>query len=145
MEKQDYHGSIIVTSTPKEAVDKISRVSEWWVKNFEGNSQKRNDIFTVRSGSGDRYTVKVSEFIPDKRIVWEVIDSHQGWVKNETEWTGTKIVWEVSAQKDGTHIAMTHIGLVPSIECYTKCTLGWEYLLHKSLFKFLTENAGLPV
>jgi uncharacterized protein YndB with AHSA1/START domain len=141
---QDYHISITADITPKEALDKISRVSEWWATNFEGSSQKLNDVFTVRFGSGDMYKVKVTEFIPDKKFVWQVIDSHQGWVANETEWTGTKILWEVSAQKDDTQIDMTHIGLVPIIECYDKCTQGWDYLLQKSLLRFLTENKGLP-
>jgi hypothetical protein len=145
MEKQDYQTSITAHITPKEALDKISRVSEWWSTNFEGSSQKVNDIFTVRFGSGDKFKVKVSECIPDKKIAWQVMDSNQSWVANVTEWTGTKILWEVSVQKDGTRINMTHIGLVPSIECYSKCILGWDYLLQKSLLRFLTENKGLPV
>jgi hypothetical protein len=143
--KTDYHGSIVAKITPKEALDKISRVSEWWATNFEGSSQKPNDIFTVRFKSGDMYKVKVSELIPENKIAWQVIDSHQGWVKNQNEWTDTKILWEVSTQKDGTRIDMTHVGLVPNIECFDKCTLGWDYLLNKSLFRFLTENKGLPV
>ncbi len=141
---QDYHTCITADITPKEALDKIGRVSEWWATNFEGSSQKLNDIFTVRFGSGDMYKVKVSEFIPDKKIVWQVIDSNQTWVANATEWTGTKIAWEVSTQKDGMRIDMTHIGLVPGIDCYNRCKQGWDYLLHKSLFRYLTENIGLP-
>jgi Activator of Hsp90 ATPase homolog 1-like protein len=143
--EQDYQGSIVAKVTPKEALDKISRVSEWWAKNFEGSSHKPNDIFTVRFGSGDRYQVKVSEITPDKKITWDVIDSYQGWVKNQTEWTGTKILWEISVQEDGTRIEMTHIGLAPTLECHDKCIQGWDYLLHRSLFGFLTVNKGLPV
>ncbi|MDR3577147.1 MAG: hypothetical protein P4L50_25075 [Anaerolineaceae bacterium] len=145
MNKQDYHSSILAQITPKEALDKISRVSEWWAIDFEGSSQKLNDIFTVRFGSGDMYKVKVSEFIPDKKIEWLVIDSYQGWVNNQTEWTDTKIIWEVSAQQEGTRIDMTHIGLVPTLECHDKCTLGWDYLLQKSIFRFIAEKKGLPV
>ena len=145
MKTQDYHSTFVANVTAKEAFDKISSVSEWWSTNFEGESQKLNDIFTVRFPDGDMYKIKVSEFIPDKKIAWQVIDSHQTWVANATEWTGTKILWEVSAQKEDTRIDMTHIGLAPSIECYDKCTLGWDYLLNKSLFKFLSENKGLPV
>lgn len=145
MKNQDYRSSIVANVTPKEALDKISRVSEWWAKNFEGSSQKLNDIFTVRFGNGDMYKGKVSEFIPDQKIAWQVIDSHQTWVANVTEWTGTTILWEVSVQEAGTQITMTHIGLNPSLECYETCSnKGWDYLLHKSLLSFLTENKGLP-
>jgi hypothetical protein len=145
MKKQDYRSSITAHTTPKEALEKISRVSEWWSTNFEGSSQKVNDIFTVRFGSGDMFKIKVSELIPGKKISWEVVDSVQTGVKDATEWTDTKILWEVSAQKEGTRIDFTHIGLVPNLECYNDCIQGWDYLLQKSLIKFLTENKGLPV
>ena len=144
MNKQDYHSDIVTNVTPTEAFEKIGRVSEWWATNFEGGSQKLNDVFTVRFGSGDMYKVKIIELVPNKKIVWEVIDSYQGWVKDHTEWVGTKILWEVLPKKDGTRIDLTHIGLVPIIECFDKCIQGWDYLLQKSLIKFLTEKKGLP-
>jgi ribosome-binding ATPase YchF (GTP1/OBG family) len=143
--KNDYTTSISVERSQKEAFDKISRVSEWWAKNFEGNSQKLYDIFTVRFGSGDMYKIKISEFIRDKKIVWQVIESDQTWHEERDEWTGTEIIWEVTKQKDGTRIDMTHKGLIPTSECYDKCKVGWDYLIQKSLFQFLTENKGLPV
>jgi hypothetical protein len=142
--KQDYRTAIVANVTPKEAFDKIARASEWWANNFEGSSQQLDDVFTVRFGNGDMYKLKVSEFIPDQKITWQVIDSNQTWVTNITEWTGTKILWEVSAQEDGTRIDMTHIGLGPSLDCYDKCIQGWDYLLHKSLIGLLTDNKGLP-
>ncbi len=145
MKNQDYHSSISANITPSEALDKISRASEWWATNFEGSSQKPNDIFTVRFGNGDMYKVKVSEIIPDKKITWEVIDSYQGWHENHAEWTGTKIVWEVFPQKDSIEVKMTHLGLAPEFECFDKCSQGWDYLLQKSISRFLTENKGLPV
>ena len=85
-EKQDYRGKISANITPQEAFDKISRVSEWWGKNFEGKSSKVNDVFTVRFPSGDMYKIRIAETDPDKRIVWDVIDAFQGWVKNTSEW-----------------------------------------------------------
>jgi hypothetical protein len=91
------------------------------------------------------YKVKIAEIIPDKKVVWDVIDSYQGWHNDHTEWVGTKIVWEVFPQKDGTEVKMTHVGLVPEFECFDTCSQGWDYLMLKSLSKFLTENAGLPV
>jgi hypothetical protein len=144
MENQDYHSSITANITPSEAFDKIRRVSEWWAANFEGKSQDLNDVFTVRFKAGDMYKAKVIECIPDKKIVWEIIDSNQSWVANTTEWTGTKIIWEISSQKDGTQIDMKHAGLKPELECFNTCTRGWDYLNKKSLYQFLTENKGLP-
>jgi hypothetical protein len=91
------------------------------------------------------YKLQIAEVVPNERMVWGVIDARQVWVKDPTEWVGTRIVWEISSQARGTQIDMTHIGLVPEIECYEKCTLGWDYLIKSSLSKFLTDNTGLPV
>ena len=48
MKEQDYHSSITASVTPQEAFEKISHVSEWWAKDFEGKSEEPNDVFTVR-------------------------------------------------------------------------------------------------
>jgi hypothetical protein len=144
MTTQDYHSRFTANISPGEAFEKISRVSEWWSKNFEGKSQKPNDVFTVRFSSGDMYKAKVSEMLPDNKIIWEFIDAYQGWVKNPTEWVGTKIIWEVAPQKDSVEVKMTHSGLVPELECFDTCTKGWHYLMQESLFKFLNEGKGLP-
>jgi hypothetical protein len=45
---QDYHNIIITQIAPKETFNKISEVSNWWSKKFEGSSSKLDDIFTVR-------------------------------------------------------------------------------------------------
>lgn len=144
MKKQDYTATISVNATSKETLDKISRVSEWWSTNFEGESSKLGDVFTVHFKSGDWYKIKIAELTPGKKIVWDVIAADQTWHEDRDEWTGTKIVWELTPEKNGTKIDMTHEGLVPEFECYEKCKMGWDYLTQKSLFKFLTENKGLP-
>jgi hypothetical protein len=144
MTNQDYQGSFTANIPPREALEKISRVSEWWSNNFEGKSQKLNDVFTVQFKSGDMYKVKVSEIIPNKKIIWEVIDAYQGWVKLPTEWVGTQIIWEVIPQKDSVEVKMMHSGLVPELECFDTCTKGWNYLMLESLSKFLNEGKGHP-
>ena len=144
MQQQDYHGSIAADITPKEAFDKISCVNEWWSTNFEGESSKLGDVFTVRFKSGDWYTIKISEMISGKNIVWDVIAADQTWHEDRDEWTGTKIVWDISPEKDGSIVTMTHQGLVPEFECYEKCKMGWDYLTQKSLLKFLNGDKGLP-
>ncbi len=145
MNNQDYQSSITTHSTPEEAFEKISRVSEWWAKDFEGRSEEPNDVFTVRFQNGDMYKVKVSESIPHKKILWDVIDSYQGWHDDHTEWVGTKIVWEVLPKTDSTEVKMTHAGLVPEFECFAQCRLGWDYLMGKSLLNLLNSNKGMPV
>ena len=143
MENQNYHGSISTQIAPKEAFDKIARVSEWWATNFQGKSRNLNDIFTVRFG--DTFvTFKIVEAVPDKKVVWQVTDSYLSWLNDKTEWNGTQIVWEISSHNHATQVEMTHVGLVPGIECYDDCKVGWDSYIEKSLSKFLAENKGRP-
>jgi hypothetical protein len=83
---------------------------------FEGKSIKVNDVFCVRFPNGHLYKIRIAESDPTKRIVWDVIDAYQGWVKNTPEWAGTRIVWEIKDDRNGgVSIDMTHVGLVPQI------------------------------
>ena len=147
MENENYHTSFTTNVSAKDAFKKITNVSGWWSKHFEGKSEKQDDIFTVRfgaEGEKDMFKIQVTEVVSEKRIVWKVIDSKQEWVKNPTEWTGTEIVWEIASEKNGTKITMTHKGLVPEMECYEKCEGAWNWLTSESLSKLLQENVGKP-
>jgi hypothetical protein len=143
MNQQNYQSSIAADFTPAEAFEGISRVNEWWAKNFEGSAEKLNDIFTVHFGE-TFVTFKVTESIPGKKIAWEVTDCHLPWLKDKTEWNGTTVMFEISPLSDGTQVTMTHIGLVPEVECFGACEAGWNEHFKGSLFKLLTEHAGVP-
>ena len=143
MKGQNYHNSIVANITAKDALENISRVPKWWATNFEGNSQKLNDIFTVRFGE-TFVTFKIAELVSDKKIVWQVIDCYLHWLTDKKEWKGTKIDWEISTKNNSTQIDMTHIGLVPEIECYKDCKKGWNFFVGESLLKLITEGKGLP-
>ena len=142
---QDYRSSFTTKIPPQETFSKIDNVSKWWSTHFEGMSSKPGDVFTVRFSGGDWYTIRIEEMIPDKKIVWNVLDADQTWHEDRDEWAGTQIVWEISAEENGSMVTMTHLGLVPAFECYDQCKLGWDYLIQQSLYKYLTEGAGLPV
>ena len=143
MKKQDYNECITVNATAQETFKSINSVSDWWTISFEGRSEKLNDVFTVRF-SETFITVKIVELIPYKKILWHVIDCNKHWLKNKKEWKDTKMSWEISAEKNGTQINFTHIGLVPGIECYKGCEKAWNFYVKESLFKLLTERKGIP-
>ncbi|HET6542750.1 MAG TPA: SRPBCC domain-containing protein [Chryseolinea sp.] len=144
MNKQDYTASIAVNATPQEVFKKINSVTKWWTEDLKGSSQQLNDEFTVRFGDVHVSKQKLVEVIPDKKVVWLVTGSKLNFIEDESEWTGTKISFELSNDDDKTQIHFTHIGLVPEVECYRDCTRGWDHYIKKSLFKFLTEGKGSP-
>ncbi|HTS45698.1 MAG TPA: hypothetical protein VMH01_14965 [Puia sp.] len=143
MKQTDYHCSITVSKSAEESFTKINSVSSWWTENLEGSSRKLNDIFTIRFGE-TFVTMKIIESIPNKKILWQVTDCRLHWLNDKKEWNATKINWEISNKNGLTHINMTHIGLVPKIECYKDCEKGWNFYVGESLFKLITEEKGLP-
>ncbi len=143
MEKQDYTVSITVAATPQQAFEAINDVAGWWTKAFEGDSEKPEDVFTVRFGE-TYITSSVVELIPFKKITWLVTDCNKHWLKNKKEWNGTRMDWSISDGEDGTTITFTHIGLVPGIECYNGCEGAWNSYIKESLFKLLSEGKGKP-
>ncbi len=144
MERHDYRSSITARLSPREAIDRIGRVSDWWtLKGFSGKAREAGDAFTVRFGETS-VDLEVSELVPDSRVVWEVKDSHLPWLKDQKEWNHTRIIWEVARDDGATRITMTHSGLTPEVECFESCKAGWDFYFGKSLLKLLADNEGLP-
>jgi len=85
------------------------------------------------------------EVIPNEKVVWLVTDSNLDFTKNKSEWTGTKIIFDVSKINNKTQLRFTHVGLVPAIECYDGCSGAWEDLIQKSLFSLITNGEGKMV
>jgi hypothetical protein len=143
MKHQDFNCSITTNVTAEEAMEAISRVQDWWVTNFEGASQKLGDVFTARVG-GTFVTFNITEFIPDSKIVWTVTNCYFPWLRDKTEWMGTKIIFEVSNENNLTTINLTHLGLVPKNEGYDNFVKGWKVYVQGSLLKLLNESIGQP-
>lgn len=143
MSQNDYTATISARITVNEAMERISRVPDWWTNGFTGTSQKPGDTFTVRFGE-TFVDFRVTEIVPNERIVWEVTDCHLHFIPNKKEWNDTRVVWEVSADDESASVRMTHIGLIPAHQCYQNCEQGWNFFLRQSLLKLLNENEGLP-
>lgn len=138
MEKKDFTFTIVTDRTPQEVFKAIRDVRSWWSGLFAeeiiGVSEKLNDEFIFRAGEGAHYSKqKLVEVIPDKRVVWNVEESALTFVEDQSEWTGTNVVFDI-AEKDGkTELTFTHHGLTPEVACYDACSSGWSRYLKEKL------------
>src|SRR5439155_8274061 len=135
MKKQNFTTTISVDQPPEEAFAAINNVRGWWSGEIEGDTDKLGAEFTYRYKDVHRSKQKITEFVPGKKIVWHVLDSHLSFVKDKNEWNDTDIVFDISEEQDKTEVRFTHLGLVPQYECYGSCSNAWGELINGNLRK----------
>lgn len=139
MTTKDFTINAWVNKTPQEVFKAITNVRAWWTgyysEQFTGNSANLNDEFSFRAGEGAHYSKqKLTEVIPNQKIVWDVIESELSFLQKTDEWTGTKVIFEISEHDGKTQLTFTHQGLKPEVECYDSCAPTWtQYVQHKLL------------
>jgi hypothetical protein len=144
MTKPDFTTTILVDQTSQEAFNAIINPQGWWSEEIQGGTAKLNDEFQYQYEDLHRSKMRLIEVIPDKKVVWLVLDNYFKFTKDKTEWTGTKIVFEISEKDDKTQVRFTHMGLVPEYECFEVCTKAWTHYIHDSLGGLITTGKGLP-
>ena len=143
MNTQDFTYTFMVDESPEEVFNAVTDVRGWWSEKLEGNSANVNDEFTYRYKDLHWSQHKLTEVIPNKKVVWLVMDSRLNFIKDKKEWNGTTIIFEISRKKDKTELRFTHVGLLPDLECFDACSGGWTYYM-SSLQKLITTGAGEP-
>jgi NAD(P)-dependent dehydrogenase (short-subunit alcohol dehydrogenase family) len=82
--------------------------------------------------------------MPDKKVVWLVLDNYFNFTEDKSEWKGTKITFEVAKKDDTTQVRFSHLGLVPEYECYDVCSNAWGSYVSGSLRSLITTGGGRP-
>ena len=141
---EDFTTTLVVDKTPHEAFEAINNVRGWWSETVEGGTHQLNDVFVYQYKDIHASTQKLIEIVPDKKVVWLVTDSLLSFVKLKSEWTGTKIIFEISKKGDQTEVKFTHQGLDPQVECFNDCSGGWDYYLQRSLLPLIQIGTGNP-
>lgn len=144
MENQDFTTTLLVDRSAKEAFDAINNVRGWWSENIEGGTEKLNDVFTYRVKDLHQCTMKLTEVVPNKKVVWLVLDNYFNFTKDQSEWIGTKVSFEITEKDGKTQIRFTHIGLVPAHECYEICENAWTGYIQNSLRDLINTGTGQP-
>jgi hypothetical protein len=144
MNTPDFTSTILVDQSPSAAFNAITNVRGWWSEEIEGNTNQLNAEFDYHFEDVHRCKIKIIEMIPDKKVVWLVEENYFKFTKDKSEWTGTKIIFDIMEKDHKTAIRFTHQGLVPEYECYDICKGAWTTYIQKSLYSLITTGKGQP-
>ncbi len=140
---KDYTKTFVVAQSPEQVFAAINDVRGWWSEDIEGDTDRLGAVFTFRYQNLHRSKHAISELVPGEKVVWHIVDADINFVKNKSEWDGTDVVFRIRRKGDQTEVRFTHVGLVPTIECYGDCSGAWGFHLD-SLRKLIETGVGEP-
>jgi hypothetical protein len=144
MKAPDFTTAILVDQTAQEVFDAVNNVRGWWSEEIEGSTDKLNDVFHYHYEDAHRCSMKLVEVVPAQKVVWLVLNNYFKFTKDETEWTGNHIVFDITKQDGKTQLRMTQVGLVPEYECFDICRDAWTNYIQHSLKNLITTGKGSP-
>lgn len=144
MDNNSFTKTISVNKSPGEAFDAIKDFRGWWSEEIEGRTDTLNDNFLYHYKDIHRCKIKLIEYLPERRLVYQVVENEFNFVKDKKEWVDTKLIFEISPEGSGTKIKFTHEGLVPHYECYQVCNDAWSGYIGNSLKNFIQTGKGNP-
>ncbi|TJY39582.1 SRPBCC domain-containing protein [Cohnella pontilimi] len=140
---QSYSTSFKVDHSPEEVFAAINNVRGWWSEEIDGNTDELGE-FKYHYKDIHRCTIQITELVRGKKVVWHITDNYFNFVNDKSEWKDTHIVFEIAKQGDSTEVRFTHVGLVPSCECYSVCSDAWSTYINGSLHDLITKGKGQP-
>lgn len=130
-----YTVSIKVSKSPNVVFNHIIHdIPKFWPEEFEGESSKLYDEFIFRSGDSHYSKNKVVEFLPNKKVVWLVTKSIRK--QDYFDWTGTKMIFELTAEGEHSLLKYTYDGLVLENET-DRLTRICDFVIKEKLYNLI--------
>jgi hypothetical protein len=142
----DYHNfttTFTVDQAPEQAFAAINNVRGWWSGEIEGRTDQLGEEFTYRYQDVHYSKQRITEFDPNKKVAWLVLDGYLNFVEDRAEWIGTEITFEISKQGAQTEVCFNHVGLAEH-ECFGVCSNAWGFYINGSLRTLIATGEGRP-
>lgn len=144
MDNRNFTTTISVNKSPEEVFKAINNVREWWSENIDGNTDRLDAEFLYHYKDVHICKMKIIEFVPNKKVVWLVLENQFNFTKDQNEWKGNKVVFEISSNGNQTQLRFTQVGLTQEYECYNVCHDAWTSYIQGSLKDLITTGKGKP-
>ncbi len=85
MKNENYTTTFSVDKIPEEVFNAVNNVRGWWSEQIEGCTYRLNDEFIYRYKDVHVCMIKLIEVIPNKKVVWLVLNNHFNFTKDKSE------------------------------------------------------------
>jgi uncharacterized protein YndB with AHSA1/START domain len=144
MENQDFSTTLLVAQSPEKAFEAITDPRGWWSEEITGGTSNLNDEFNYHYKDVHICKFRLTEVIPNQKMVWHCLENYFDFIKDQSEWVGTNVIFEIGKQGDKTAIKFTHRGLVPAYRCFKICHDAWTGYIQDSLRNLIETGKGQP-
>lgn len=144
MENNNYTSTLVVDKPIGEAFKSTQNYRGWWSEEIEGNTDVLGDTFFYHYKDVHLCKIKLEEVHANKKLVYRVTENEFNFTKDKTEWVNTQLVFDFSTENGKTKIVFTHIGLVPTYECFAVCNDAWTSYIQGSLKEYIETGMGKP-
>lgn len=135
----NYSVEIELAKSPNYVFTHLINLKSWWPEDFEGEDIKLNSEFVFTAGDSHYSKNKVVEFIPGSKVVWLTT---KGIRKSDNfEWTGTKMIFELTPTGDNTILKFTYDGVVLENE-YDRLVQICNMTIKEMFYNFLVNGKG---
>ncbi len=133
-----YSTAIEVPKSPNEVFNHlILDVAKWWPEDVDGVTSRLNGEFTFGSEDSHFSRIKVIELVPDQRVVWLVTESFRH--TDNFDWTGTKMIYDISPKGEMTLVHYTFDGPVLADEL-DRLVQICDLVIKEKLFDFISTG-----
>jgi len=130
----NYSVALELAKSQAEVFDHVIDLSKWWPEDFEGDNIRLNSEFIFKTGDSHYSKNKVVEFVPTHKIVWLTTESIRK--TDNFDWTGTKMIFELTPKGGRTQLKFTYDGVVPGNE-YDRLVEICDFVIKEKLYNLI--------
>ena len=117
------------------ALTTMEGLSGWWTTTTQGESNV-GGVINFMFGDRGRIDVKVVEFDPGRRVVWQVVGGPEDWIDS-------KVSFELRSEGEQTIVLFKHQGWSEQSEFMHHCSTKWASFL-MSMKSLVETGEGAP-
>ena len=140
----DFTTTVTIAGSPADVFTAILDTRSWWNQAIDGPTAEQGDEFGFEVEGLHKIRARVTDVTANRRVEWLVLENNFSFVKDQSEWVGDRIVFNLEPVADGTKVTFTQHGLVPELECYDVCSNAWAFFVRDSLRLLAEQGQGKP-